>query len=53
VIKFVSDFKTDQWFSPGASVSSANKTNHHDKNYRLADANDIDENCQFGVLKHQ
>jgi len=29
VIKFVSE-ATGQWFSPSPSVSSTNKTNHHD-----------------------
>ena len=30
VLKFVSDLATGQWFSPGSSVASTNKTNHHD-----------------------
>jgi hypothetical protein len=30
VIKFVSDFRTDWWFSAGTLVSSTNKTDCHD-----------------------
>jgi len=30
VIKFVSDFQTGLWFSPGTPVSSNNKTDRHD-----------------------
>jgi hypothetical protein len=30
VIKFVSDFATGQWFSPGTPLSSTNKTDRHD-----------------------
>ena len=30
VIKFVSDFATGRWFSPGTPVSSTNKTDRHD-----------------------
>jgi len=29
VIKFVSDLRQDQWFSPGSPVSSINKTDRH------------------------
>jgi hypothetical protein len=30
VIKFVSDLRQGQWFTPGTPVSSTNKTDHHD-----------------------
>jgi hypothetical protein len=30
VIKFVSDFAVGRWFCPGTTVSSTNKTDHHD-----------------------
>jgi hypothetical protein len=30
VIKFVSDYSTGRWFSPGTPFSSTNKTDRHD-----------------------
>ena len=30
VIKFISEFATGRWVSPGTPVSSTNETDHHD-----------------------